>query len=95
MELIRVNEELRLQLAHRFAKHSEKYYPNQPDLFDELEENVIPEDDTAKVNDEQIYKEEIVESYNLLEFLNGTGFSALLKFRVKTLKRHRVNLMIL
>lgn len=63
MELIRVNEELRLQLAHRFARHSEKYYPNQPDLFDELEENVIPEDDTAKVNDEQIYKEEIVESY--------------------------------
>lgn len=41
MELIRVNEELRLQLAHRFARHSEKYYPNQPNLFDELEENVI------------------------------------------------------
>ena len=41
MELIRVNEEFRLQLAHRFARHSEKYYPNQPNLFDELEENVI------------------------------------------------------
>ncbi len=58
-----MNEELRLQLAHRFARHSEKYCPDQPTLFDEFDENIIPKDDNTKVNDEPIFKEEIVESY--------------------------------
>ena len=62
-ELIRVKEELRLQLAYRFARHSEKYYADQPSLFDELGENIIPEEDGTKVQDEQIYEEEIVKSY--------------------------------
>src|SRR5574344_1971400 len=59
-----LKERLSLQLAWRFAKHSEKYYPEQPSLFDEDEQFFIaPEEDKAKVHDEEIFKTEIVNSY--------------------------------
>ena len=59
-----LKERLSLQLAWRFAKHSEKYYPEQPSLFDEDEQFFIaPEEDKTKVHDEEIFKTEIVNSY--------------------------------
>jgi transposase len=59
-----LKERLSLQLAWRFAKHSEKYYPEQPSLFDEDEQFfIVPEEDKTKVHDEQIFKTEIVNSY--------------------------------
>lgn len=41
LELIKVQEELSSQLAHRFCAHSEKA-DNQPSLFDYEDEDLIP-----------------------------------------------------
>lgn len=64
LELIKVQEELSSQLAHRFCAHSEKS-DNQPSLFDFEDENFTPsEEEIAEtVAGEGPYKEVKVREY--------------------------------
>lgn len=64
LELIKVQEELSSQLAHRFCAHSEKS-DNQPSLFDFEDEEFTPsEEEIAEtVTGEGPYKEEKVREY--------------------------------
>lgn len=64
LELIKVQEELSSQLAHRFCAHSEKA-DNQPSLFDYEDEVLIPsEEEIAEtVAGEGPYKEVKVREY--------------------------------
>ena len=52
IEIKRLEEYIRLSLLRRFAPKSEKFNPNQPSLFNEIEELTQPEE-PAEVEDQQ------------------------------------------
>jgi transposase len=58
-----LQEKLALQLAYRFCSHTEKYFAGQPSLFNEGEISPVPDEDTTAVQDEKLFKEELVSAY--------------------------------
>ena len=56
-------KKLVLQQAYRFCSRTEKYFADQPSLFNEGEISPVPDEDTTPVSDENIFKEEIVREY--------------------------------